>query len=453
MPGESRRRGHNRETAVSAEALFRATIVLGIISLVLAAVFNSYALALFSPDRQLVQETVTRIHSSQIRFLIVGISVILAAVILRRLAVFRVLSRHQRITNITLMIVALALFIFTADNILGVSYYPDDLTTIFIEDDLLGWRLRPNGDDYYGSAHYKINSKGLRSPHSEYRKPADTRRILHLGDSVTIGHGLPYEGTSAYILEEMLGELHRGYAVQVINAGCDGYSPWQEYEFLRSEGYKYEPDLVMVGFVLNDVTEKFGLVRFGGNTAGGQLRHTRQYAAISRFPLYRALTRTPIYLFLKDRFLKARLGKNIREGAKRLEELQVRDLVFNHDNELVDQAWETTLGNLQKISTYCSDNEIEMLVVIYPFAFQLDLSDSMAYPQFRVRDFCQRNDIRCVDLLPVFSEEMRRTGNEAEYYFKDQYHPAIEGNRVTSRVVLDYIVANGLLEPDKQADL
>ena len=44
--------------------------------------------------------------------------------------------------------------------------------------------------------------------------------------------------------------------------------------FLRKEGIKYDPDLVVLSFVLNDVTEKFGLIRFGGSRLGFQLEHS-----------------------------------------------------------------------------------------------------------------------------------------------------------------------------------
>ena len=63
-------------------------------------------------------------------------------------------------------------------------------TTIFVRDDVLGWRLRPNSNDIWGGVRVKINGKGLRGPELAYSKPPDVLRILYLGDSVTFGYTL-----------------------------------------------------------------------------------------------------------------------------------------------------------------------------------------------------------------------------------------------------------------------
>jgi hypothetical protein len=39
----------------------------------------------------------------------------------------------------------------------------------------------------------------------------------------------------------------------VINAGMPGYTTYQELEFLKLYGLEMEPDLVVLGFVFNDV--------------------------------------------------------------------------------------------------------------------------------------------------------------------------------------------------------
>lgn len=59
--------------------------------------------------------------------------------------------------------------------------------------------------------------------------------------------------------------------MEAINAGVGGYSAWQEYEYLRSRGVTLDPDMVVVGFVLNDVTENMDLVQFAGRWEGAQL--------------------------------------------------------------------------------------------------------------------------------------------------------------------------------------
>jgi len=54
--------------------------------------------------------------------------------------------------------------------------------------------------------------------------------------------------------------LNRKFArnglINVINAGIPGYTTYQELEFLKIHGLAMKPDIVVLGFVFNDVYEK-----------------------------------------------------------------------------------------------------------------------------------------------------------------------------------------------------
>ncbi|RJO60868.1 hypothetical protein C4544_04300 [candidate division WS5 bacterium] len=110
-------------------------------------------------------------------------------------------------------------------------------------DPLLGWSLKPasHASGWVGDhkVDYRINSKGLRDNEIEYKKPPGTYRIVVVGDSNTFGFGVPIEKHFTYLLE--------GYfrQVDVINMGVNAYGIDQELLFLRIEGFRYEPDLVM----------------------------------------------------------------------------------------------------------------------------------------------------------------------------------------------------------------
>jgi hypothetical protein len=121
-------------------------------------------------------------------------------------------------------------------------------------DPLLGWSKIPGAEGpfvgYEYHTHVKINSQGLRDDKVPYRKPPDEYRILALGDSFTVELEVEQERVWTEILEKLL-DVER--AAQVINAGTRGYGSDQEYLFLREEGLKYSPDLVLVAFFVNDV--------------------------------------------------------------------------------------------------------------------------------------------------------------------------------------------------------
>jgi len=63
-------------------------------------------------------------------------------------------------------------------------------TTIFVRDDVLGWRLRPGVEDDWAGVRIQVNAKGLRGPEVPYARTPGALRILYLGDSVTFGFRL-----------------------------------------------------------------------------------------------------------------------------------------------------------------------------------------------------------------------------------------------------------------------
>ncbi len=108
----------------------------------------------------------------------------------------------------------------------------------------------PNKEaDLYG-VHVKINSKGLRDYEYDYNKKGDVFRILVIGDSVTFGWGTEFEDIYSKRLEKKLNEGLRKY--EVINTGVGNYNSVMEAIFLRNEGLKYDPDMIIVGYYIND---------------------------------------------------------------------------------------------------------------------------------------------------------------------------------------------------------
>lgn len=125
----------------------------------------------------------------------------------------------------------------------------------FVSDAVLGQRLSPNYDGWFAGVPAHTNSLGFRDTR-EYSvvKPPGTFRILVLGDSVTFGHGALYETSYPYLLEQRLREWRPEVKWEVWNLGVPGYNTLQELAYLEQVGERYAPDLVVVGFFLNDFT-------------------------------------------------------------------------------------------------------------------------------------------------------------------------------------------------------
>ncbi|MFT6617802.1 MAG: GDSL-type esterase/lipase family protein [Verrucomicrobiia bacterium] len=113
----------------------------------------------------------------------------------------------------------------------------------------LGHVLRPGGtlDHKYGRA--TINSHGLRDREREISKPPGTRRILVLGDSVV--EGITYVPDDKTLTRQWEAFYPDG-KTEVLNLGVSGYCTRAEVELLETVGLKFQPDVVVVVFVLND---------------------------------------------------------------------------------------------------------------------------------------------------------------------------------------------------------
>ncbi|MBI2928587.1 MAG: SGNH/GDSL hydrolase family protein [Verrucomicrobia bacterium] len=120
---------------------------------------------------------------------------------------------------------------------------------IYEPDAELFWRLKPQQDCFTKVDHkpVHINSHGTRGPEFSPAKPADTLRILSLGDSRTFGWGLAGPETYSGLLERTLQEsVGNRKKVEVINAGVNAYSFSQMKVYLEHRGLSFQPDFVLL---------------------------------------------------------------------------------------------------------------------------------------------------------------------------------------------------------------
>lgn len=118
-----------------------------------------------------------------------------------------------------------------------------------------GARLEPAADTAYRVL-YQFNAEGCRGPERTIPAAAGTFRILALGDSYVLGIGVHEADALPAQLERQLNARarERGDSVryEVINCGVSGYSTREERLFYERVARAYQPDLVLLGIVLND---------------------------------------------------------------------------------------------------------------------------------------------------------------------------------------------------------
>jgi len=96
-----------------------------------------------------------------------------------------------------------------------------------------------------------INHAGFRGREYALSKPATTYRVLVIGDSIAFGNNLPEGKNYPALLEALLSNSSR--TVEVLNLALGGYDTLQEVATLEDLGLPFAPDLVILGYCLNDI--------------------------------------------------------------------------------------------------------------------------------------------------------------------------------------------------------
>lgn len=150
-----------------------------------------------------------------------------------------------------MLAIASIFVVVSVDQLVGIWYPFPDATDGFIEPHpVRGWVNMPNASYHSPNMSVDFNAIGLRERDLPIRKPQGERRFLFVGDSTTFGYGLNVEETFERRLDSLLPPN-----VCAINAGVSGYTTWQETDYLRSEGLSLSPDLVVLGFCVNDIDD------------------------------------------------------------------------------------------------------------------------------------------------------------------------------------------------------
>jgi len=317
----------------------------------------------------------------------------------------------------------------------GLRPFVEPMTRIFVEDPDLGWRMRPGVEDEWGGVRVRVNERGLRGVALAPDAPPGTRRVLFLGDSVTFGFGVADERDLFVSRTGLALSRALDTPVEVLNAGVGGYSPWQERIWLEREGLAYAPDLVVVGFVLNDVTEKLSLVRYGGTGQGWQLARTAKSA------LERWASGSALFTLARRGGAVLLFGRDVQLGAARREAMDVSRLALDPKNPRMARAWELTVQNLDGLLDVAGQHGIRSLVVIFPYRLQLHAPQRFGEPQRYLTHHLRARGTPVLDLLPRFAAQPHRHD-----LMIDPSHLSVEGHALAAEAITERVLAEGLLD-------
>lgn len=317
---------------------------------------------------------------------------------------------------------------------------------IYLDDPETVYRLAP-GPHALG---IHINAQGLRDVERPVEKPAGTRRALILGDSFTFGATPFEEGFPRQLAARLPG-------VDVINAGVPGWTTWQQAAWMRRDGLRYGPDVVVVAlFVGNDIEENLG--QDGVRVEDGEL--VPKEAPRDR-PLYRRLlNRSHLYRLLKQApgevWGKVTGDPPRRRWYHKIERRRM-GLCETPPPPPLEKGWEITRARLAEIVALARPAPVVVLVIpdeyqvsrplleavcarhgLDPGAFDLDR------PQRRIEALCRELGVERVDPLP---ELRRRTAAGETFYLPLDSHWNAAGNRVAAEALAGVASIASLARP------
>lgn len=125
-----------------------------------------------------------------------------------------------------------------------------DSGIVQVASDYQRWRLRPRLNVVWNGTMFRTNSLGIRGEEVVRKKPAGSFRVVVLGSSNTLGHGVHDVDVYTRQLELRLrASAVADRPIEVINLAVSGDSPTQKLLRLREEVRELDPD-----WILCDVT-------------------------------------------------------------------------------------------------------------------------------------------------------------------------------------------------------
>lgn len=286
-------------------------------------------------------------------------------------------------------------------------------------------------------AHF-TNKSGFRGGEFETAKPTNTLRIAFLGDSFTFGEGVRFEHTYperlAALLRKKIGGAMR---VESCNFGVGGYNAAQSLHALKEWGFLCRPDIVVLGFALNDAELSLYEV---DPESGRPKRRPRE----DSIPEYLDDPRPPDSLLYKSAI--ARFLWQYGAGRERVN----RIVGFYRKLYSAKQpGWQACRNCLRIMAETCEQRGIPFVVILFP-AF-MDLNDRYPFTGIhaRVRNEVEATSAAFIDLLPEFK------GHKASdlWVHPADQHPNEIAHDIAARALADGLMTSGMIQQilDKRA--
>ena len=332
--------------------------------------------------------------------------------------------------------------LFRADPVLGTTFRPRFDDTVFVEECGRTVRLR-------------FNSLGFRDREWTVEKPAGTRRIAVIGDSMIASIATDEDDTLARRLERLLADDPDGGRWEVMNFGISGSSTAQELKLYEAVVRRYRPDVVVCAFcVWNDLADNDNRLTASGNRVyfelddDGTLRELPRSGGKSQASNW---LNDHSRLYVWQKHLTAKLKERTAAAGGGMPPSKM--IFCPEPPERIERAWRLTEALLTRFIDRVRSDDATFVLALMPSADQVyrerwdELSTQAAaagirldaeVPQQRLAEFCRRQEVGFVPLVDAFRDfaSQRTVGAKAEWlHFNASGHFNEAGNRVAAEAL------------------
>jgi hypothetical protein len=326
-------------------------------------------------------------------------------------------------------------------------------------------KIKRSNDEF--DVTYQINSYGLRDNEISIEKPANTYRILMLGDSYTFGIGNNLEDTFSKKLEQLLNAQGGSLHYEVINGGCSSYSPILEYLFLVNKGLALHPDLVILNYDPSDVQDDYKYSQIAEFDGEGHPTKVHPIDVQWYFKELRKgyqssipyLDRSALYQFVMERYYQL---KGERNAPRFYEEAKIISGNIEYDRDFTMREnvgdWKPYFVNsacyLTMIADLLKSKNIRFAIASYPYGNLVSDKEWSMGRRLRgfdnkvystklfdyLADFTRSENIPFLNMTPDF---LASKNFPLYYSFDGHFTPA--GHEVAAEALLKFVEEKSLV--------
>lgn len=317
---------------------------------------------------------------------------------------------------------------------------PPQFSTLGLADDVLMYRNKESetirfvydGDTrgYFGptcQVDHRTNSLGFRGPEFSAKLDGATFRIAFLGDSFTFGEGVRFSDTTSDVTRRLLEQALGGRTFETLNFGVGGHNSIQAAYVLEAFALPLEPDLVVLGYVLNDAEAPILQWNETQQRVNRRAIADEQVGALvpPDSPLYRLR-------------LAQLVWKSLRSRSRTSGTVDAYHGLYAEDA----RWWRRNRESLRALVALCVEREIPCYVLGWPVFVQLDESYPFRAIHDQVGAIVEEAGGTWLDLEPVF----RGQRASSLWVHPTDHHPNEIAHRIAAEALVERLREDGILD-------